>query len=66
MELPLWLHGPASVAMMRTCRVRSPPASRSARSTTPSAARSSSRETTEDAAMKPERERELIDAWRGG
>lgn len=67
MELPLWLHEPGAVGMMRADVSRAVaagltfrPLDEIVRGTLEAA------ETTEDAGMKPERERELIEAWRRG
>jgi 2'-hydroxyisoflavone reductase len=66
MELPLWLHGPDSVGMMRADVSRAlaagltfRPLDDVVRGTLELA------ETTEDAGLKPERERELLKAWTG-
>jgi 2'-hydroxyisoflavone reductase len=67
MELPLWLHEPDAVGMMRADVSRAVATGLTFRpldeivSGTLELA-----ETTEDAGMKPDRERELIEAWRRG
>jgi hypothetical protein len=67
MELPLWLHGPESAGMMYADVSRAlaaglafRPLDDVVRGTLELA------ETTDNAGMKPERERELIEAWRRG
>jgi 2'-hydroxyisoflavone reductase len=65
-ELPLWLHGPDWVGMMRADMSRAlaagltfRPLDDTVRGTLELA------ETTDDAGLKPERERELLEAWAG-
>jgi 2'-hydroxyisoflavone reductase len=67
MELPLWLHDPESVGMMHADVSRAlaagltfRPLDDTVRGTLELA------ETTEDAGLKPERERGLVEAWRRG